>query len=158
MATTLSNHLGFNAEHFRRSLKYEYWKSRVSNLFLSLFEKKRAKLTKKLIYQIDDAAITLMAFYEKVDSISAQDAKVLYPDIKKTREVITKQKNKFAKLNYDDSQELETKFQKLVHLVNRLEARVHRQMHQHTEPKSAPTYIKDRMRANTHRMMDDATL
>jgi len=96
--------------------------------------------------------------YIQVNSIPPQDAKKISPDIKKTREVITNQKNKFAKLNYDDNPELETKFKKLVHLVNRLEARVHRQMHEHTETEPAPTYIKDKMRENTHRMIDDAAL
>jgi len=82
MATTFSNHLNHLAlkpDRLRRSLNVEYLKSRVSNFFLGLIKRKQIKSTKKLIDQMDESAKSLMAFYDKVNSIPPQDAKKIYP-------------------------------------------------------------------------------
>lgn len=158
MATTLLHNIGQKKRPLNRSLTIEYWKNRANRFLLGFLENMLDKLAEKVIFQLDDTASTLMEAYEEADNISVQEAEEAYPDIKEIRKLITKQKKKFAEVDYADSKEVERKFHKLVRLANRLEARVQKKMYQEEQPEPAPDYIKDKMRENSRKMVENAAI
>lgn len=158
MATTLIHNIGEKKRPFNWSLTVEYWKNRANRLFLGFLEGMKDKMTKRIVFQLDDTAVTLMNVYDEANNISIQEAKEVYPDIKELRKVVTKQRNRFRKVDYVDSPDVKRKFQKLVHLANRLEARVQKKMYQAEQPEPAPDYIKKKMRENSRKMVADATI
>lgn len=156
MATMLIHNIDQKGRLFNRSLTIEYWKERVPKIFLSLFEDGLDQVVKKVIFQLDDTASSLITVYKEADEISVGEAKVIYPQVQDLRKIISKQNRRFTEIGYADSEEIEVKFNKLVHLANRLEAKVQKQIYREEEPESAPYYIKEKMKDNSRKAFRDA--
>lgn len=152
-SSTLINNFGQISRPFDRNLTINFFLTRIANHAESFFKKVLDKLITSAIVSTQDLFIVLKEVYVQAETMDPEYALSILPTFVSVRKSVTKQKVRYAEIDYADNQELKKEFLRLVKLVNHLEARLQRAAYSNTETEPMPAYFKERMKKNRNRIM-----
>jgi len=149
---TLLHSVGGNNKRLDVVLTLDYWVTKI----VSHLEGFLNRLTGKVLVNIRKNTSLLHKAYKTADTITSEEAQQVYPRIIELREIITRQNRRFASIEYGQNPELKTAFISLVRMINRTEARIHKQLYKEFHTNETPSYIKDKMAENSKKMIGNA--